>query len=101
MCREIFVGRKYRHFKGFITKVIKIAIHTETGETLVVYECTGTGSGCDMAKCPLWKAIAKDAVEVVRCRDCRFSGSCSIEEFGCTEPDDYCSRGKRKEPDNG
>ena len=52
-------------------------------------------------KCPLWKAIAKDAVEVVRCRDCRFSGSCSIEEFGCTEPDDYCSRGKRKEPDNG
>ena len=37
MCREIFVGRKYRHFKGFIAKVIKIAIHTETGETLVVY----------------------------------------------------------------
>ena len=47
MCREIFVGRKYRHFKGFIAKVIKIAIHTETGETLVVYECTGTGSGDD------------------------------------------------------
>ena len=42
-----------------------------------------------------------DAVPVVRCKDCRFSGSCSIEEFGCTEPDDYCSRGKRKEPDNG
>lgn len=47
MCREIFVGRKYRHFKGFIAKVIKIAIHTETGETLVVYECAGTGSGSD------------------------------------------------------
>ena len=46
MCREIFVGRKYRHFKGFIAKVIKIAIHTETGETLVVYECTGKGD-CD------------------------------------------------------
>ena len=63
--------------------------------------CRYAGSGCDKAKCPLWKAIAKDAVEVVRCRDCRFSGNCSIEEFGCTEPDDYCSRGKRKEPDNG
>ena len=47
MCIEFFVGRKYIYFKGFIVKVIKIAIHTETGETLVVYECTGTGSGSD------------------------------------------------------
>ena len=42
-----------------------------------------------------------DAVPVVRCKDCALHGHCSIEEFGCTEPDDYCSRGKRKEPDNG
>ena len=37
--------------------------------------CRYAGSGCDKDKCPLWKAIAKDAVEVVRCRDCRFSGN--------------------------
>ena len=42
-----------------------------------------------------------DAVPVVRCKDCKFYGNCSIEEFGCMEPYDYCSRGKRKEPDNG
>ena len=47
MCREIFVGRKYRHFKGFIAKVITLATHTETGEMLVIYECTGTGNGND------------------------------------------------------
>ena len=46
MCREIFVGRKYRHFKGFIAKVIAVARHTETGEELVVYGCTGKGD-CD------------------------------------------------------
>ena len=42
-----------------------------------------------------------DVVEVVRCKDCEFSGSCSIEEFDCMKPDDYCSKGKRKENDNG
>ena len=46
MCREIFVGRNYRHFKGFIAKVITLATHTETGEMLVIYECTGKGD-CD------------------------------------------------------
>lgn len=41
-----------------------------------------------------------DAVPVVRCKDCKFYGNCGIEEFGCMEPYDYCSRGKRKEPEN-
>ncbi len=34
---------------------------------------------------------------IVHCKDCEFSGNCSIEEFGCYEPNDYCSKGKRKE----
>ena len=41
MNREIKTGGTYHHFKGFIAKVITVAKHTETGETLVVYECNG------------------------------------------------------------
>ena len=36
MNREIKIGGIYHHFKGFIAKVIAIAKHTETGESLVV-----------------------------------------------------------------
>lgn len=42
MNRTIQVGGVYRHFKGFIVKVIILAKHTETGEMLVVYECIDT-----------------------------------------------------------
>ena len=31
MNRQIRIGGLYRHFKGFIAKVITIAAHTETG----------------------------------------------------------------------
>ena len=45
MSRQIQIGGVYRHFKGFTAKIITIATHTETGEKLVIYECTGTGNG--------------------------------------------------------
>ena len=35
---EVIVGRKYRHFKGFIIKVITIAKNTETLEDMVIYK---------------------------------------------------------------
>ena len=41
MSRQIQIGSVYRHFKGFTAKIITIATHTETGESLVVYECNG------------------------------------------------------------
>ena len=41
MSRQIQMGSVYRHFKGFTAKIITIATHTETGESLVVYECNG------------------------------------------------------------
>lgn len=47
MNREIKVGGTYRHFKGFMAKVITIATHTETGESLVVYECSGKAVNSD------------------------------------------------------
>ena len=43
-----------------------------------------------------------DAVEVVRCKDCRwfendgYHTNCKIMQF-CVESEDYCSRGERKE----
>ena len=39
--RKVEKGQMYRHFKGFIIKVIDIATHTETNEKLVIYEHEG------------------------------------------------------------
>lgn len=49
-----------------------------------------------------------DAVEVVRCLDCKYLmfsdcyGECGKGYMGVVRPDDFCSRGERKEgADNG
>lgn len=36
--RRIFVGKRYRHFKGKLYRVVAIAEHTETGELFAVYQ---------------------------------------------------------------
>lgn len=44
-----------------------------------------------------------DTVEVVRCRDCKylmfsdFYGECGKGHMGVVGPDDFCSRGERKD----
>ena len=36
--REEMIGRRYRHFKGGIYVVLTIAVHSESDESLVVYQ---------------------------------------------------------------
>ena len=49
---------------------------------------------------------AVDAVEVVRCKDCRFLeiagcyGECGRAYLGIVKPWDFCSRGERREREN-
>lgn len=38
MNRQVQMGGLYRHFKGFVVKVLGLAKHTETGEILVICE---------------------------------------------------------------
>lgn len=39
--REIKAGMKVRHFKGYISEVLAVAMHTETQEDLVIYRHIG------------------------------------------------------------
>ena len=44
--------------------------------------------------------VTVDAVEVVRCKDCKFGKMCSIREaMVCTVPEGFCWRGERKNND--
>lgn len=47
MNKEIEIDGVYHHFKDFIVKVIAIAKHTETGESLVMYEFNGNAVNSD------------------------------------------------------
>ena len=42
--QQIFIGNVYRHFKGGLYRVINMAIHTETGESHVIYASLETGT---------------------------------------------------------
>lgn len=41
MDREVKPYTLWKHFKGFMAFVVAVAKHSETGEELVIYYCTG------------------------------------------------------------
>lgn len=59
----------------------------------------------DDAMCLIDDATTVDAVEVVRCRDCKhlmfsdFYGECKRGNLGIVKPEDFCSYGERKDGD--
>ena len=59
----------------------------------------------DDAMCLIDDSTAVDAVEVVRCKDCKhimfsdFYGECKLGVFGIVMPNDFCSYGERKDGD--
>jgi hypothetical protein len=36
--KEVVIGGTYKHYKGMLCKVLKVALHSETLEEMVVYQ---------------------------------------------------------------
>ena len=74
----------------------------ETYKVLTDYYHQRTEIQHEALKKALSKVLTVDAVEVVRCKDCRwyendgYHTNCQIMRF-CVEAEDYCSRGERRE----
>ena len=67
--------------------------------------CNNDKEYCGKQKCPVYKALATDAVEVVRCKDCKhcteaFDGNPCCGRLRTSFPyvrdDDFCSYGERR-----
>ena len=57
--QEIIVGRKYKHYKGNLYKVIGFAKHSETLEDMVVYQPLKTGDNWVRPK-SMWNEVVDD-----------------------------------------
>ena len=52
-------NQKYKHYKGGTYEVITLAIHTETGEKLVVYKSINFGS-IYVRPLDIWNSTSED-----------------------------------------
>lgn len=86
-----------------------------TGSGMTYAEMDGYNAGIDAAWSRIDNAPTVDAVEVIRCRDCKYNlaniediqdgvninenwNACSLTElYDSVEPTDFCSHGERRE----
>ena len=57
--QEIAVGKKYKHFKGNLYKVVGFAKHSETTEDMVIYESLRTNDTWVRPK-SMWNEVVDD-----------------------------------------
>ena len=41
--QRIIIGKKYKHYKGNVYKILALAKHSETVENMIVYQSVTTG----------------------------------------------------------
>ena len=56
--QEIAAGKRYRHFKGNIYKIIGFAKHSETCEDMIIYE--SPNSGICVRPYSMWNEVVDD-----------------------------------------
>ena len=57
--QEITVGKRYRHYKGNIYKIIALAKHSESVEDMIVYQSEKTGD-IWVRPTKMWNEIVDD-----------------------------------------
>ena len=57
--QEITVGKRYRHYKGNIYKIIALAKHSESVEDMIVYQSEKTGD-IWVRPMKMWNEIVDD-----------------------------------------
>lgn len=86
-----------------LTSTSKKILHNKIVPVLLVIHCGVDESKVQRVALSDCEIIPSDVAEVVRCKDCKylmfsdFYGECSRGYFGIVLPDDYCSRGVRKD----
>ena len=57
--QEISIGKKYRHFKGNLYKIIGFAKHSETCEDMIVYKALKNDS-TSVRPARMWNEVVDD-----------------------------------------
>lgn len=64
--KKLIIGGTYRHYKGFVVKVLGEAVHTETGEPLVIYIHLEDGAVWGRSKKMFLETILKNGKKIER-----------------------------------
>ena len=92
----MLVGDDRKYLYDYLSEVVGIPVYThEIPHIVDVYK---DEIKRDFVK--ICKSISDaDVQEIVRCRDCKFNGYCSVQDYVMFKDDNYCSRGIRMDGD--